>query len=641
MLTFPIFISENMASASSISNDVTVCSICFEKFRTPRILPCTHVFCHGCISSYIVTSCQSKVAPVGFSCPLCRKFVPSASAENNPEKWTDSLPECKILDKLNKQETNLCAACLRENEEEEATDICITCEESICGNCAKYHKRSLASKNHVIVSLTEPSAVLKAVICASLKNESCPVHPDKDIEIHCNDHMTVCCSLCVSTDHRKCADVMTIQSMAEKTKSEGNVKKLLRKMSNFEQELLLIKKKQEDNITALDTASDDIRSETCQLRKEINEHLDKLERKHLNEIAELTKGGRDVLSSTIDSLRDRIQFSRHCIESMQDIEGKSDACFLKDYHRVRESFEMLEGRTRNLEYHELKLKSRISKELRQIKNLKKFSENQVTHSKMNFVTRKSVDEVGFTMLCELNYPDYNICSGTFLSDDKIVLANFNSQKEGLLFATLKQNTWGIEKKIESSDFIFDVLPFGKYLYVTDRTTKSIIVLSNDTFTTCKELKIQDGLTPYGMSQRGKFLYVACRIAILKLDFEGEVIHKYPLEKPCFYMTVTKEGHIVYTYTDTHEVTCIDDIGGSLWKYTSSQLKSPHSVDRDSLDNLYVSGFTSNNVHILSCSGSLIRVIEDIPCPAFMKVNQQGTLCCVCSNWKNIRVYELK
>lgn len=76
---------------------------------------------------------------------------PSSSAENSPEKWADSLLEYKILDTLNKEEKNLCAACLRENEEEEATDICITCGESICGNCAKYHKRILTTRKMLFV----------------------------------------------------------------------------------------------------------------------------------------------------------------------------------------------------------------------------------------------------------------------------------------------------------------------------------------------------------------------------------------------------------------------------------------------------------------------------------------------------------
>ena len=105
--------------ASKTNEEVTnlsVCSKCFKKYRKPKILPYSHVFYHECISSTIVSTCQSIEAQVGFSCPLCREFVPFFSAENSPEKWADSLLECYLLDTLNKEETNLCAACLRENE---------------------------------------------------------------------------------------------------------------------------------------------------------------------------------------------------------------------------------------------------------------------------------------------------------------------------------------------------------------------------------------------------------------------------------------------------------------------------------------------------------------------------------------------
>ena len=57
---------------------------------------------------------------MGFSCPLCREFVPAPADIGKPATWAEGLPVCKILDKLSRsRESNLCAACQRENEEEE------------------------------------------------------------------------------------------------------------------------------------------------------------------------------------------------------------------------------------------------------------------------------------------------------------------------------------------------------------------------------------------------------------------------------------------------------------------------------------------------------------------------------------------
>lgn len=88
-----------MATAA-VQTDLTICSTCFEKFKTPKILPCFREFCQSCIFSYIVSSCESKEAPVGFSCALYREFVPSPAAIGQPEIWAESLPICEIIETL-------------------------------------------------------------------------------------------------------------------------------------------------------------------------------------------------------------------------------------------------------------------------------------------------------------------------------------------------------------------------------------------------------------------------------------------------------------------------------------------------------------------------------------------------------------
>ena len=365
-------------------DNLTVCSICFENFRTPRILPCTHVFCHGCISSYIVTSCQTKEAPVGFSCPLCREFVSSPTDLSNPEKWADRLPGCEMLDKLNKDgDANLCLPCLRENEEVKATEFCFTCEESICENCTKFHKRILTTRSHLTCKLSDSNLVMQFVNL-SLNNDRCPDHTDKKVKLYCNDHSKVCCTLCATTGHRKCADVQTIQSAVAKTKEMGDTQALITNISDFRQELLTVKQNQEVNLTELDKTSDSMIEETKKLREEINAHLDKLEKEHLDEISVLAKKYRDILSKAIDSVSDRIQFSNQCLRRLDEIGNKSNACFLKEYQEIKESFKSLEEHTRHLDEHKVTFKSSVSAPILNFQELTRFSSINVNHSKNKF-----------------------------------------------------------------------------------------------------------------------------------------------------------------------------------------------------------------------------------------------------------------
>lgn len=206
---------------------------------------------------------------------------------------------------------------------------------------------------------------------------------------------------------------------------------------------------------------------------------------------------------------------------------------------------------------------------------------------------------------------------------------------------LTNESWETEINFESYDWFFDVKHTENKMYSTNCSKKCVIIMTSDDFNKISEFKMKDDLMPFGISLGRGFLFVACRNAILKYSLEGLFICKYHVETGTLYLTVTELGHIVYSNGTTDTVTCINETGQTQWEYKHTRLKSPHSVDRDELDNLFISGSGSDNIHILSSSGTLIRIIEDIPCPAFIKMFKDNDLCCVCCNWKNIKIYKIK
>lgn len=211
---------------------------------------------------------------------------------------------------------------------------------------------------------------------------------------------------------------------------------LSRKLNEFEKELLTSKAKYEKNLTEIESKSDSIREETKRFRKAINDHLDKIENEHMNELGEVTKTSRDILNKCIDSVSDRIHFSRHCIQSLQNLEDESDACFMKEYQRVRESFEQLEIQTMKTKGHQLKLESTIPEELEAIKNLKHFCRIQVAQSEVQ-LTKRNVSEISLSLVYEFELSDANICSGALFTDGTIILANFNAKEIGLFTLRLE------------------------------------------------------------------------------------------------------------------------------------------------------------------------------------------------------------
>lgn len=89
--------------------------------------------------------------------------------------------------------------------------------------------------------------------------------------------------------HRKCSDVETIMSAAEKRKKQDFIKILSRKIAQFEKELCSSKGKYEENLIEIESKNDSIKEVTKRLHEEIIDHLEKIENEHMNELGEVTK----------------------------------------------------------------------------------------------------------------------------------------------------------------------------------------------------------------------------------------------------------------------------------------------------------------------------------------------------------------
>ena len=88
-----------------------------------------------------------------------------------------------------------------------------------------------------------------------------------------------------------------------------------------------------------------------------------------------------------------------------------------------------------------------------------------------------------------------------------------------------------------------------------------------------------------------------------------------------------------------KIIAITSKGETTWEYQSSNLEEPRGLHVDSRDQIYVSDRRSNNIHVLTNGGKLIRVIENIPNPLFFKVNEMRGVICVGSGQDKIIVYK--
>ncbi|KAH3873745.1 hypothetical protein DPMN_036982 [Dreissena polymorpha] len=107
-----------------ISESVLTCQICMETFVSPRILPCQHNICKGCLLTYSWGKCvQSKsVCVEKFPCPSCRQNcrIGKIGEDMTEEKFLKRFPENRLLNELIEYRTSLKI----ENEEDTSKTRC-------------------------------------------------------------------------------------------------------------------------------------------------------------------------------------------------------------------------------------------------------------------------------------------------------------------------------------------------------------------------------------------------------------------------------------------------------------------------------------------------------------------------------------
>lgn len=177
------------------------------------------------------------------------------------------------------------------------------------------------------------------------------------------------------------------------------------------------------------------------------------------------------------------------------------------------------------------------------------------------------------------------------------------------------------------------------IFVTNSESKTIDVFSSSDFQKIRNISLYDNA--YGITSWNSYVYVACEKQILKLDRMGQILRTYNMnDKNNLHLVVTKSGMIVYSNLEIDQVTAMTGEGQVVWIYQSVNLKEPLDLDTDFHDNIYIAGRESNNIHILSNSGELIRMIEDIPNPTSCKIDEEEGIIYIICEGKTVYVYRI-
>ena len=235
-----------------MASDNLSCPVCYQLFKKPKYLPCHHSYCELCLEKMQV---QSKII-----CPECRKVAivpPGGVKELANNFFINRLVDEFILKrKVEGEEDVKCDEC---QGEDPVVVFCPDCTMFLCHVCNECHKRSIKSRDHGIIPLTELRSKKNVPIQSKPKAIICREH-DMELLFYCETCDQLVCMYCTVKDHNG-HNHDTVKKMVDKHRQE------LKKITVPVEEMIRGLSDTHDNI-------ENMRKKITQQGDEVNKKID-------------------------------------------------------------------------------------------------------------------------------------------------------------------------------------------------------------------------------------------------------------------------------------------------------------------------------------------------------------------------------
>lgn len=318
--------SAEMTSSSTekgglLHESVTKCSICADKFRNPKSLPCLHTFCLPCLSRYITQFVQGNkgIKWSGFPCPTCRTTVTPTDTTVDATMWAEQFPTnnfvLSVMDMMSFENAEkTCNSCERQNKKGTKADMwCKNCKLCLCTNCLSFHNAMFLDHQPVsIAKATKESAML-----VDSQDMRCTRHKE-NLNLFCNDHQALACSTCVAVEHRRCVRVMTSEDYARELKSSEELDCVIHQYNECLKSLEDIVQENLRQSIHISNRKQEIVNKITECREQINCHLDDIQNNFLYKLNETHTEEVDKIntqSREIKILQTAVEHSKKMVEA--------------------------------------------------------------------------------------------------------------------------------------------------------------------------------------------------------------------------------------------------------------------------------------------------------------------------------------
>ncbi|XP_063400260.1 uncharacterized protein LOC134684880 [Mytilus trossulus] len=496
---------------------------------------------------------------------------------------------------------------------------CTECEEGLCTQCIKHHTASKASRNHNTLPINEyqelPNDVKKIT-------ENCSKHNEK-YTIYCRKHECPCCGSCVVEDHIDCRDFVRLTNIIDKAKSSESINEIEQSLSEMAKNIERIRQNREKNIKTISEKKQHIEKEIKETRAKINNHLDKIqdviietlnavEQKEIDQITQLLAlldGKRAEISRYQKNVK---KIKQHATDLQMFFSVKQFENEVSCNDKFLQSLVVTDNlQNIELSFHPSAVLHKFVTDIQEFGdvNIERKSCDVILSRKKNKqaqmlvprVSNRSVEDINIKLRKTVNNERYDVTGCCLLPDLRMAFTLYSSNIVKIINADGSKDF-----EVETPSMAFDVayISVDNTLAVTSggsgRQSITIIDIQNKNIK--KEIPLDSYC--YGITVKDtQLVYSAAGNGILLIDpynnSTNEIVSvKLPLS--CY---VAHFGDKIYhTNKKSDSVICYGLQGAAHWTFKNKILRTPCGISVDNDGNVYVVGYSSNNVVVISADG---------------------------------------
>jgi WD40 repeat protein len=428
--------------------------------------------------------------------------------------------------------------------------------------------------------------------------------------------------------HRDCLAVSILQNIIKDVKTSDIFNEIEQLINEMIEIIGKIRQNRETNSCAVTEQKIVVGNEIRELRTRINNHLDKLQDDLMKELTEtenqITDETRDLIVSLDEKQKELTEYQANVVNIKKYASDLQTYLAVQQIEKEVETHDTcLQALVNSNSLNTAKLSYRLDAGLKTITtSIQKFGE-VIVESKpceLTFARKKdkqaqlmvadlsppiSVDNIQLNLKQKINIKGRSIRGCSFLPDSRIVLSCYSTDtisfinKEGVELFQIDRDKIGSDTYdtvyIKDSNSFAVSSGFGR-----NRCINIIDIVSNEVLTT-----ISMDTDIVGMAIRGGTIYYcAWEEGLKKLSLSdnsvSDIINR---DMTSVYYVATSEDKLYYTNNKKHTVTCCDLHGTTPCEFKGERvLQYPRDISVDNDGNVYVVGYKSNNVVVISPDG---------------------------------------